>query len=458
MWIGFECTEMHIGRGNSIRDMDVPKAGKPLDTDISFTSGNLKLEFVKYAVNGKMVEDYTKELPKAGDQIDIYVGVSKYLDEMIYDSNIFCYWYQDDDNMNAVRTGRDWSLPYGEDICVFRYKYTIPETNVVTLLAFTRVTQPSKAQKTTSSALAYNFDQLKLLDNNGEWYLYNSSANTITEQGSSNTFQPGSDYMLRFHVALRDGFTGSKDKPEFALYDIYGGKVDFYDAKVRVLDDRTLYVDFYMHALDKHPLLPVTLVDQITLLNVAAPVAGEKITTDATALAEPVKIAFTTVSPTWKHRVNGEWVDVADGDTFKAGDEYALIFAYDANPINNLYRMKENKDLHRILLMSPDGKELKPDSLEIRHYTIGHIGYAATCTFTVSDEAQTVMLGDVDNDTKITSADARLALRRAVNLETYAPGSREYIACDVDRDDKVTANDARSILRAAVNLEDPATW
>ena len=68
------------------------------------------------------------------------------------------------------------------------------------------------------------------------------------------------------------------------------------------------------------------------------------------------------------------------------------------------------------------------------------------------------MPGDVDGDHKISSADARLALRRAVNLETYAPGSREYIACDADRDGKVTANDARSILRAAVNLEDPATW
>ena len=69
-----------------------------------------------------------------------------------------------------------------------------------------------------------------------------------------------------------------------------------------------------------------------------------------------------------------------------------------------------------------------------------------------------VMLGDVDKDTKITAGDARLALRRAVDLEDYAEGSYEFIACDVDKDGKVTANDARSILRAAVDLEDPATW
>ena len=70
----------------------------------------------------------------------------------------------------------------------------------------------------------------------------------------------------------------------------------------------------------------------------------------------------------------------------------------------------------------------------------------------------TFLLGDVDFDGVITAADARLALRRAVELETYAPGSPEYVACDVDKDSAVTAADARRILRASVELEDPATW
>ena len=68
------------------------------------------------------------------------------------------------------------------------------------------------------------------------------------------------------------------------------------------------------------------------------------------------------------------------------------------------------------------------------------------------------LFGDVDNSGDVTAADARLALRRAVELENYAPGSREFIACDVDKDDAVTAADARLILRAAVELEDPTKW
>ena len=66
--------------------------------------------------------------------------------------------------------------------------------------------------------------------------------------------------------------------------------------------------------------------------------------------------------------------------------------------------------------------------------------------------------GDVDGDGEITAADARLALRRAVDLEDYAPGSAEFLACDVDKDGDVTAADARLILRAAVDLEDPTKW
>ena len=66
--------------------------------------------------------------------------------------------------------------------------------------------------------------------------------------------------------------------------------------------------------------------------------------------------------------------------------------------------------------------------------------------------------GDADRSGQVTAADARLALRRAVLLETYEKGTYEFFACDVDFDGEVTAADARSILRAAVDLEDPNAW
>ena len=69
-----------------------------------------------------------------------------------------------------------------------------------------------------------------------------------------------------------------------------------------------------------------------------------------------------------------------------------------------------------------------------------------------------VLFGDVDHDGNVTAADARLALRKAVLLETYEEGSYEFFVSDVDFDGSVTAADARLILRAAVLLEDPDAW
>ncbi|MBR5162561.1 MAG: hypothetical protein IKW79_00905, partial [Schwartzia sp.] len=54
-------------------------------------------------------------------------------------------------------------------------------------------------------------------------------------------------------------------------------------------------------------------------------------------------------------------------------------------------------------------------------------------------------------DGKITAADARFALRVAVELET--PNEWQLKACLVSGGDAVTAADARLILRAAVGLE-----
>lgn len=61
--------------------------------------------------------------------------------------------------------------------------------------------------------------------------------------------------------------------------------------------------------------------------------------------------------------------------------------------------------------------------------------------------------GDVDDDGEVTAADARLALRAAVELEDYAPQSLPFARADYDRDGEITASDARMILRTAVALE-----
>ena len=79
-------------------------------------------------------------------------------------------------------------------------------------------------------------------------------------------------------------------------------------------------------------------------------------------------------------------------------------------------------------------------------------------TKSLPKEELDVLFGDVNHDGRVTSADARLALRRAVELEHYEKGSYEFFVSDVNFDGKVTSADARLILRAAVALEDPTQW
>ena len=81
-------------------------------------------------------------------------------------------------------------------------------------------------------------------------------------------------------------------------------------------------------------------------------------------------------------------------------------------------------------------------------------GYVITKTEEVSAAP-----GDVDGDGKLSSADARLALRASVGLEPdITAGSAAYNAADADGDGEVTSADARLILRASVGLEDPKTF
>lgn len=63
----------------------------------------------------------------------------------------------------------------------------------------------------------------------------------------------------------------------------------------------------------------------------------------------------------------------------------------------------------------------------------------------------TVLLGDVNGDGRVTSPDARLALRAAARLIALTP--EQSAVADYDRDGNITSADARYILRVAARLD-----
>ena len=62
---------------------------------------------------------------------------------------------------------------------------------------------------------------------------------------------------------------------------------------------------------------------------------------------------------------------------------------------------------------------------------------AAQCLLPAAAAASGGLSGDVTGDGRVTAEDARLALRRAVNLESYRKDDRRFIACDVTADGQV---------------------
>lgn len=84
--------------------------------------------------------------------------------------------------------------------------------------------------------------------------------------------------------------------------------------------------------------------------------------------------------------------------------------------------------------------------------SVEEITYIEPVTLSL-DEDFFIMLGDANNDRKITAIDARLILRIAIKLEKVLDDDM-FIRCDVNKDGKITPTDARLVLRAAMKLID----
>ena len=94
---------------------------------------------------------------------------------------------------------------------------------------------------------------------------------------------------------------------------------------------------------------------------------------------------------------------------------------------------------------------IEDNQLIFRSYAVSENGVAEIDSFGIIKDFSELKRGDVDLNGNVTSADARLALRYAVDLDKLTGNS--LITADVDENGVVNTSDARRILRAAVNLE-----
>ncbi len=72
-------------------------------------------------------------------------------------------------------------------------------------------------------------------------------------------------------------------------------------------------------------------------------------------------------------------------------------------------------------------------------------------SFVVFANADSKMLGDINEDGEITASDARTVLRVSAEMETLP--DEKLVYADVNFDGEITASDARAILRASAEIE-----
>ena len=137
-----------------------------------------------------------------------------------------------------------------------------------------------------------------------------------------------------------------------------------------------------------------------------------------------------------------------------SGQEYVMYEVPDNLDAVILVPNKDNADFIYLGKEYSFGKITDDTYGKLTLQTLNEYGATVDATFEIFDgKTASSRLGDVDADGKVTSSDARLALRASVNLENYRAGSRQFVASDVNRDGKIGPEDARSILRVSVHLE-----
>ena len=182
----------------------------------------------------------------------------------------------------------------------------------------------------------------------------------------------------------------------------------------------------------------VLTADKITL-TVTAPKAGEAPKNSVT----PLPAALEKLNPCTDYSVSWSPADAK----FREGQAYTVTVL--ARLKNNYLPPEDEEDA--TVTVNGNPAEVTFDSIALA----GHEPtYYVKVTYTF---LPAFTLGDVDGEKGVTAADARLALRAAVGLENYEPGSRAFLAADVDKSNSVTAADARLILRKAVGYTD-AEW
>ncbi len=264
----------------------------------------------------------------------------------------------------------------------------------------------------------------------------------------------GEQYYMTVYLYAKEGgeFSAVNNKPSVSVYEM------------RDRDGKTISADKYEYQFAKksdgspdyrYLIITLTFTCKEThimkggvIKDLDLPTAGVPFDTDVTLETPQIKFQEMT------YFINGEKVADPAKTAPEEGDIVEIRFTFTEYGEGET-KMHFDKGIYTTWYIGGNESENGQRVYRDTSYQDENVA-AFSCLVQVEKApAPDFLLGDVDGDGEIKTGDARLALRRAIDLETYTPESREFKACDINLDGSVKTGDARMILRKAIGFNDP---
>ena len=281
-------------------------------------------------------------------------------------------------------------------------------------------------------------DYLKASVPEGVHYTINDIAWKSLTDGTmldkDDTFVAGNTYIFGVQLKADEGYEFSEN----ATVTINGGAIETYMMTGVHPTDNTLY-NVFAAICTVTEAAPVQYIDEVAVTGVDyPPTAGAKCG-DYLKASIPEDVHYTIKDIGWMSLTEGKVLD--KDDTFKPGHAYVFGVQLKAD---EGYEFSENT------IATLNSGEIELYYMTGVHPTNNTLYNVFAAIYTVPDGEPSTVIGDLNGDGKVNTADAVIVLKYAAEMITL--DDNQLTAGDCNRDGKVNTADAVLILKYAAEM------
>lgn len=249
-----------------------------------------------------------------------------------------------------------------------------------------------------------------LKDTDSRSYSVSLSSNTITDTSKDATITYTSDCEL-FNISDSNNRVLYQDTD----YTLEDGTITLKKEYLSHTDGnyRELYVRFNNNIVKTIIVNPKSTISEVKIEGL--PIVGE--TLQANCVGDPIKDSY-QVNYQWQSSINGtNWYDIG-------------------NAVNKSYQITDN-DFERYIRVKVTAKKY------------GNVIYPSTA-YSDSTSSKVVILGDVDLNGSVTTADVTMLQKYLLKMVTF--NEEQKVAADVNKDGSITMNDVTALQKILAHI------